>query len=110
MACNHLEDAIPPDAKWDREVDYAPVMQLDKSPLRAMEMLGRIQEIESRLRGLDCGSCGAPSCHALAEDIVRGYATEDSCIYVLQEKLGAVMTSMMTQGFAQAEPEKEGAL
>ena len=110
VACNHLEDAIPPDAKWDREVVYAPVMQLDQNPLRAMEMLGRIQEIESRLRGLDCGSCGAPSCHALAEDIVRGYATEDSCIYVLQEKLGAVMTSMMTQGFAQAEPEKEGAL
>lgn len=111
VACNHLEDAdtIPPDAKWDREVDYAPVMQLDKNPLRAMEMLGRIEEIESHLRGLDCGSCGAPSCHALAEDIVRGYATEDSCIYILQEKLGAVMASMMTDSLAE-ETEKEGAL
>ena len=25
-----------------------------------------------RLPGLDCGSCGAPTCRALAEDIVRG--------------------------------------
>ena len=25
---------------------------------------------------LDCGACGAPSCRALAEDIVRGDAKE----------------------------------
>ena len=87
---------------------YAPVMQLDQNPLRAMEMLGRIQEIESRLRGLDCGSCGAPSCHALAEDVVRGYAVEDSCIYVLQEKLDAVMRSMLEKHDLNAK-QKEGA-
>lgn len=109
VACNHLEEAgtVPPDAKWDREVDYAPVMQLDPSPLRAMELLGQMGEIEQRLRGLDCGSCGAPSCRALAEDIVRGYATEDSCIYVLQEKLGAVMASIMPGGGAEIREENE---
>ncbi len=103
VSCNHMGDAIPPEAKWDRELDYSPVMQLDKNPMRAMEMLGRMGEIEGRLRGLDCGSCGAPSCRALAEDIVRGYAAEDSCIYVLQEKLAAVMESMVAGSMAEKE-------
>ena len=103
VSCNHIGDVIPPEAKWDRELDYSPVMQLDKNPMRAMEMLGRMGEIEGRLRGLDCGSCGAPSCRALAEDIVRGYAAEDSCIYVLREKLAAVMESLVAGSMAEKE-------
>ena len=89
-------------------MDYTPVMQLDQNPFRAMELLEQMGEIEERLRGLDCGSCGAPSCHALAEDVVRGYAVEDSCIYVLQEKLDAVMRSMLEKHDLNAK-QKEGA-
>ena len=36
---------------------------------------------------LDCGSCGAPTCKALAEDIVRGNASERDCVYYLRENL-----------------------
>ena len=108
VSCNHMGDSIPPEAKWDREMDYTPVMQLDQNPFRAMELLEQMGEIEERLRGLDCGSCGAPSCHALAEDVVRGYAVEDSCIYVLQEKLDAVMRSMLEKHDLNAK-QKEGA-
>ncbi len=107
VACNHLEDVIPPEAKWDREVDYTPVLRLDKNPLHAMELLEEMGRIEEKLRGLDCGSCGAPSCHALAEDVVRGYASEDSCIYVLQEKLEAVMNAMMIQDLEREREETE---
>ena len=108
VSCNHMGDSIPPEAKWDREMDYTPVMQLDQNPFRAMELLEQMGEIEERLRGPDCGSCGAPSCHALAEDVVRGYAVEDSCIYVLQEKLDAVMRSMLEKHDLNAK-QKEGA-
>ena len=108
VSCNHLEDAVPPEAKWDREVPFAPVMQLDPDPLRAMEMLSKMSEIEERLPGLDCGSCGAPSCRALAEDIVRGYAAEDSCIYVLKEKLEAVMETMMAESFGEKPRAEQG--
>ena len=34
--------------------------------------------------GLDCGSCGA-LCKSLAEDIVRGVASEHDCIEVLRK-------------------------
>ena len=94
VSCNHIEDRVPKEAKWEREVEYQPVMRLDTNPVRAMQKMRKIQEIEKRLYGLDCGSCGSPSCHALAEDIVQGYATEDSCVYLLREKLEAVMETL----------------
>ena len=40
-----------------------------------------MKRIEDELPGLDCGICGAPSCRALADDIVRGYAEENDCIF-----------------------------
>lgn len=95
VACNHIEDTVPLEAKWDKGVSPVDVLRLDPSPAKAMELLSRMEEIESRLYGLDCGSCGAPSCRALAEDIVRGYSTEDACIYLLKEKIEAVRGSLM---------------
>ena len=53
-------------------------------------MMNEIKTIEKRLPGLDCGSCGAPSCRALAEDIVRGLARENDCIFILREQLQEV--------------------
>ena len=37
--------------------------------------------------GLDCGTCGAPTCRALAEDIVRGYASVDDCIFRIKNEM-----------------------
>ena len=54
-----------------------------------MSMMTRMEDIRSRLPGLDCGTCGAPSCAALAEDIVRGYAKETDCIFRLRDQLDA---------------------
>jgi Na+-translocating ferredoxin:NAD+ oxidoreductase RNF subunit RnfB len=50
-------------------------------------MMAQVEEICKRLPGLDCGSCGAPTCKALAEDIVRGDAKESDCIHLLREYL-----------------------
>jgi len=46
----------------------------------------QIEEITSRLRGLDCGSCGAPSCRALAEDIVQGKARMEDCVFYQEQQ------------------------
>ena len=45
----------------------------------------QVEQLCKKLPGLDCGSCGAPTCKALAEDIVRGIANEKDCIYLLRE-------------------------
>ena len=49
-----------------------------------------INEIEKSLPGLDCGSCGAPSCRAFAEDIVCGNADQHDCIIRFREDLAAL--------------------
>ena len=46
-----------------------------------------IEELSNEFPGLDCGSCGAPSCRALAEDIVRGKAEKNDCVYILRNHI-----------------------
>ena len=45
-------------------------------------MANRMRKIEKALPGVNCSACGAPSCAALAEDIVRGEARMDTCIFI----------------------------
>ena len=49
------------------------------------QLMEKADEIIKRLPGLDCGSCGAPTCKALAEDIVRGVANEKDCVHLLRD-------------------------
>ena len=76
---------------WDGPPAYSPVMKLNDDINVAMQMAIRLEEIVDKLPGLDCGSCGSPSCRTLAEDIVRGYASEDDCIFRLREKYSRLM-------------------
>ena len=64
---------------------------------KAMEKLNEMEEIVSRLHGLDCGSCGAPSCMALAEDVVRGFAQEEDCIFNMKEQMEEFLEQMADQ-------------
>ena len=50
----------------------------------------KMEEILKGLPGLDCGSCGAPSCRAMAEDIVQNHAKETDCIFKLKAKIQKV--------------------
>ncbi len=70
-----------------RPVLYQPIMTLNKDVKRAMEMVMEIEELTETLPGLDCGSCGSPSCACFAEDVVRGYANIDDCIFRLKERI-----------------------
>ena len=65
----------------DKELQYLPAFVLDQDREMAISKQLRIQELESHLPGLHCGSCGAPSCRAFAEDVVLGRASEDDCIF-----------------------------
>ena len=81
-------DACPVcDMRWDKQIEYDPVLLLDPDVNVAMTKMEQIKNLLERFNGMDCGACGAPSCRALAEDIVQGLATEDHCIFVIREKL-----------------------
>ncbi len=79
---------------WDGAPMYRPVMALNEDLGTAMQMAMEIEKMEGRFPGLDCGSCGSPSCRALAEDIVRGYAQETDCIFVMREQLRDLLQHM----------------
>lgn len=81
---------------WDRPLIYRPIMNLDEDIQKAMLKMMRLEEIYESLPGLDCGSCGSPSCRALAEDIVRGHAKETDCIFKLREKLSRLIDEMVS--------------
>ena len=70
----------------DKPLEPVKVMQLGKDVREALHNMERVEELSKKLPGLDCGSCGSPSCQALAEDIVLGYATEMDCLVLLKER------------------------
>ena len=88
VSLNHLEEGELEQMFWENELTYdADIFRLDKDISTAMEMMSRMEDIYAGLPHLDCGSCGAPTCRALAEDIVRGKAKETDCIFKLRAKI-----------------------
>jgi hypothetical protein len=84
---NHYDETqLSRDVLQGRELQYIPALLLDEDRFAAMEKLMKINKLERTLPGLDCGSCGAPSCHALAEDVILGRASEEDCIFKVRER------------------------
>lgn len=88
------ETADQSQLNWNKPIEYTPVMKLDDDFSVAMTKMARMEKLESELPGLDCGSCGAPTCRALAEDIVRGAAAMDDCIYRFKENITSLIDNI----------------
>lgn len=93
VSLNHVEDTQD-SLTWDSTLEYAGVMELSSDIGEAMEMMEQIDEIFESLPGLDCGSCGAPSCRALAEDIVTRGARKNDCIFILRQEASSAGISV----------------
>ena len=74
------EKYIPADYFFEELPEYQPISQLSDSIAQSMRMMAEIQTLRSQLPGVDCAACGAPTCRAFAEDVVRGNATVDECL------------------------------
>ena len=82
------------DVSWTKEIYSRPALKLDEDISVAMKMLEEIDKITEELPGLDCGSCGAPTCRALAEDIIRGDSEKTDCIFLLKDEIKKVAREM----------------
>lgn len=65
------------------------ILKLDSNIQRAIEKMEFLEKIYKKLPGIDCGSCGAPTCHAMAEDVVRGKASIDDCVIKQRKKISS---------------------
>lgn len=93
ISLNHT-GATENQIQWDLPIEYTPVLKLDEDFQVAMEKMSEMERIEATLPGLDCGSCGAPSCKALAEDVVRGLASTEECIYKFKENMSSLINNI----------------
>ena len=67
--------------------EYVPISRLSESMAESMRMMADIQKLRSQLPGYDCGSCGAPTCRAFAEDVIKGNAKKSDCILIMKDRL-----------------------
>ncbi len=79
---------------WKEPIEPNNALKLDANIVQALQKYEQMKSIAANLPGLDCGACGAPDCEALAEDIVRGEATETDCIFKLKERIRSVAAQM----------------
>lgn len=89
VSCNHLtEKVVPDELLLKSEIEPCDdVMRLADNVSEAMARMARMEELLKTFPGLDCGTCGAPSCKALAEDVVRGFTTEQDCVFRARQQL-----------------------
>ncbi len=89
ISCNHLMGKKVPEELFCRTPIEScdDVMKLASNLSEAMERMNKMKELLKIFPGLDCGTCGAPSCRALAEDVVRGFAKETDCVFRARQGL-----------------------
>ena len=85
---NHISEAeaLSGDIFYDSEIGNNTADMLSEDRMVAISKMAQIECIYRELPHLDCGSCGAPNCHALAEDIVKNDAKQSDCLIQLREK------------------------
>jgi len=89
------ENCLSPEVlNWQATPEYSSILRLDEDRAVAIRKLADIESIAETLPGIDCGSCGAPSCRALAKDIVLGVAHESDCVFKLRERMSSLFHEM----------------
>ncbi len=76
---------IPDEFFFKNSFEYNPYIRLSEDRAEAFRMMSEIESIREGLPNIDCGSCGAPTCMAFAEDIVKGQTTADECTVILKK-------------------------
>ncbi len=71
---------IPEHYFFEEMPTYRPISRLSENFAESLRMMSDIQRLRAELPGIDCGACGAPTCRAFAEDVIKGNASRDGCL------------------------------
>jgi len=99
VSLNHVprqsgEADVPEEIMTVKPANFSNVSALNTSRFESIRMMADIENIHASLPALDCGSCGAPTCRAFAEDVVKGDADISECIVYMRERLKNLMSEM----------------
>lgn len=94
---------------WAVTKDYLPKqgLPLSDNVADAMLKLQQMKEIYNGLPHIDCGSCGRPSCQAMAEEIVRGHGSVTDCIFKLREGISTLADKIVKLSESQPQTLKK---
>lgn len=107
VARSHMQVEAEELVKWTQEVQFEPVFNLGETMMESFARLNQVERLLKKFPGLDCGSCGAPTCKALAEDIVRGEAAESDCVYFLRDNVHKLSEEVSRLAAGIVEGDKE---
>ena len=78
---------IPQEFFFEELPTYRPIQRLSENFGESLRMMSMIQSLREELPGIDCGACGAPSCRAFAEDVVKGISGREECVIERNRRL-----------------------
>lgn len=99
---------LPKDMLFKHELEYRPVGKFDEDRALAMQKMSEIEALAETLPALDCGSCGAPTCRAFAEDVVLGGRSVDECIVYMRERIQKLAAEQEAEKQKSSESGSEG--
>ena len=85
-------EGVPEDLLDKSGFEYTPVT-LGESVSDAMNIMIEAEKLKKDLPGMDCGSCGAPTCAAFAQDVVRGTFSLSDCVAFMRRELDKLQKS-----------------
>ncbi|MCL2059451.1 MAG: 4Fe-4S binding protein [Oscillospiraceae bacterium] len=95
VSLNHYSSDVQHQIGWEKSLAPEQIMKLSDDYNEALVKMNQMYKLIEELPGLDCGSCGAPTCEALAEDVVRGLASENDCIFKLRDHVHSLMRDIV---------------
>lgn len=85
------------------KIPPVPLKPLDEDVSRALAKLHQKRQLSRRLPGIDCMACGAPGCAALAEDVVKGDATPDDCVFLAMRQFEHLSATLLEKARTHSE-------
>lgn len=92
---------------FTKELEPRPRTPLSDNVADAMLKLQQMNEIYRGLPHIDCGSCGRPSCQAMAEEIARGHGSVTDCIFKLREGIASLANQIVVMSESQLHTLKK---
>lgn len=95
VSLNRIESSIPNEMLWDAHLEYSPVLELKGDRIEKFKAYAELEQILQSLPGLDCGSCGCPTCRCFAQDVVSGNVTVDKCVVIMRRKMEKIISTLI---------------
>lgn len=84
--------------RMEQPIVPRPMRPLAETLTASLAAVAARDRLMATLPGIDCSACGAPTCAAFAEDVVRGEVSEETCVVVRNRRLEERVAELEARG------------